>query len=172
MRYFFIGRRGRRSPQVPAPPPTHRRHGELPDEAHDLPETPALAELLGGLPCLAAGVEAERLLLDDGSEFLNMSTMRHSDDVIRRIASFERGKEPISYRRLDAAEARTIIAGHRALPVHPTEHRTISVREAALVQGFPLDYFFCGPRAEQPLQVANAVPPPLAAAVASHLSHD
>lgn len=101
-----------------------------------------------------------------------MSTMRHSDDVIRRIASFERGKEPISYRRLDAAEARTIIAGHRALPVHPTEHRTISVREAALVQGFPLDYFFCGPRAEQPLQVANAVPPPLAAAVASHLSHD
>jgi DNA (cytosine-5)-methyltransferase 1 len=37
------------------------------------------------------------------------------------------------------------------------------------VQGFPLDYFFCGPRAEQPLQVANAVPPPLAAAVARHL---
>ena len=139
MRYFFIGRRGRRSPQVPAPPPTHRRHGELPDEAHDLPETPALAELLDGLPCLAAGVEAERLLLDGGSEFLNMSTMRHSDDVIRRIAGFERGKEPISYRRLDPIEARTIIAGHRALPVHPTEHRTISVREAALVQGFPLD---------------------------------
>jgi DNA (cytosine-5)-methyltransferase 1 len=98
-----------------------------------------------------------------------MSTMRHSDRVIRRIASFNRADEPISYRRLGRVEARTIIAGHRALPVHPVENRTISVREAALVQGFPLDYFFCGPRAEQPLQVANAVPPPLAAAVACHL---
>ena len=48
-------------------------------------------------------------------------------------------------------------------------NRTISVREAAVVQGFPLDYFFCGPRAEQPLQVANAVPPPLAVAVSKHL---
>ena len=58
MRYFFIGRRGRRSPQVPAPPPTHRRHGELPDEAHDLPETPALAELLvaGPVSCLSHAV--------------------------------------------------------------------------------------------------------------------
>ncbi len=53
--------------------------------------------------------------------------------------------------------------------MHPELDRTISVREAAVVQGFPLDYFFCGPRAEQPLQVANAVPPLLAAAVSRHL---
>jgi DNA (cytosine-5)-methyltransferase 1 len=114
-------------------------------------------------------VDAERLVTADGREFLNMSTMRHSRQVIERIASFKPGEEPISYRRLGPVEARTIIAGHRALPVHPVEHRTISVREAAVVQGFPLDYFFCGPRAERPLQVANAVPPPLAAAVARHL---
>jgi DNA (cytosine-5)-methyltransferase 1 len=55
------------------------------------------------------------------------------------------------------------------MPVHPRLHRAISVREAAVIQGFPNDYFFCGPRAEQPLQVANAVPPPLARAVALHL---
>ncbi|MDQ3670745.1 MAG: DNA (cytosine-5-)-methyltransferase [Actinomycetota bacterium] len=77
VRYFFIGRRGQRSPPIPAPSATHRRHGELPHEAHDLPETPAVTELLEKLPYLAAGIEAERLLLDDGSEFLNMSTMRH-----------------------------------------------------------------------------------------------
>jgi len=168
VRYFFLARRGRRSSPVPRPPETHRRNGELPDE-RGLPETPALVDLLDELPVLAAGADAERLVTEDGREFLNMSTMRHSEQVIERIASFKPGEEPISYRRLGPTEARTIIAGHRALPVHPVEHRTISVREAAVVQGFPLDYFFCGPRAEQPLQVANAVPPPLAAAVARHL---
>lgn len=169
VRYFFLARRGRKSDPVPKPSPTHRRHGESLLLGQDLPETPTLLDLLSDLPVLDAGVDAERLVTEDGREFLNMSTMRHSPRVIRRIASFKAGEEPISYRRLGRAEARTIIAGHRALPVHPVEHRTISVREAAVVQGFPLDYFFCGPRAEQPLQVANAVPPPLAAAVARHL---
>jgi DNA (cytosine-5)-methyltransferase 1 len=170
VRYFFLARRGRKSELIAEPAPTHRRHGELPvNGTRELPETPALSELLSALPVLPAGVEAERLVTGTGDEFLNMSTMRHSERVVRRIASFKPGEEPISYRRLGPIEARTIVAGHRALPVHPTENRTISVREAAVVQGFPLDYFFCGPRAEQPLQVANAVPPPLAAAVARHL---
>ena len=169
VRYFFLARRGRKSHPVPKPQPTHRRHGERLLLGQDLPETPGLLDLLNELPVLGAGVDAERLVTEDGREFLNMSTMRHSERVIRRIASFKVGEEPISYRRLGRMEARTIIAGHRALPVHPVEHRTISVREAAVLQGFPLDYFFCGPRAEQPLQVANAVPPALAAAVARHL---
>lgn len=169
VRYFFLARRGRESAPVPKPSPTHRRHGEISQAGADLPETSALLDLLSDLPVLGAGIDAERLITEDGREFLNMSTMRHSRRVIRRIASFTPGEEPISYRRLGRLEARTVIAGHRALPVHPVEHRTISVREAAVVQGFPLDYFYCGPRAEQPLQVANAVPPPLAAAVARHL---
>ncbi|MHB8718539.1 MAG: DNA (cytosine-5-)-methyltransferase [Candidatus Dormibacteria bacterium] len=169
VRYFFLARRGRKATAVPKPPPTHRRHGERGPEGVELPETAALLDLLNDLPLLGPGVDAERLVTDQGLEYLNMSTMRHSPRVVRRIASFRAGEEPISYRRLGRVEARTVIAGHRALPVHPVEHRTISVREAAVVQGFPLDYFFCGPRAEQPLQVANAVPPPLAAAVARHL---
>lgn len=119
----------------------------------------------------AAGERAQVLAPcdDAGQEFFNLSTMRHSPGVIQRIASFEPGKEPVSYRRLDPIEAQTIIAGHRALPVHPVLNRTISVREAATVQGFPVDYIVCGPRSEQPLQVANAVPPPLAEAVARHV---
>lgn len=169
VRYFFLARRGRRSPPIPKPAATHRGHGELLAERSGLPETPALIDLLSELPVLGASVDAERLITEDGREFLNMSTMRHSERVIQRIKAFQPGEEPISYRRLGPIEAQTIIAGHRALPVHPAEHRTISVREAAVVQGFPFDYFFCGPRAEQPLQVANAVPPPLAAAVARHL---
>ena len=168
VRYFFLARRGRKSTPVPKPSPTHRRNGER-SHGLDLPETSALIDLLSELPQLGPGVDAERLITSDGQEFLNMSTMQHSPRVVLRIASFKPGDEPISYRRLNRIEARTVVAGHRALPVHPVEHRTISVREAAVVQGFPLHYFFCGPRAEQPLQVANAVPPPLAAAIARHL---
>lgn len=169
VRYFFLAQRGRRSDPIPLPPPTHRRHGLSSTFATSLPETPALVDLLSDLPVLGPGVDAERWITSDGRELFNMSTMNHSGRVVRRISRFQPGKEPISYRRLGRVEARTIIAGHRALPVHPNEHRTISVREAAVVQGFPMDYFFCGPRSEQPLQVANAVPPPLAAAVARHL---
>jgi DNA (cytosine-5)-methyltransferase 1 len=92
--------------------------------------------------------------------------MRHSARVVRKISQIEQGQGPISYRRLDDDAARTLIAGHRALPVHPWLDRTISVREAARIQGFRDDYVFCGLPHAQPLQVANAVPPPVASAVA------
>lgn len=49
--------------------------------------------------------------------------------------------------------------------VHPAEHRYITVREAARLQGFPDDVAFAGGLGATQLQVGNAVPPPLAAAV-------
>ena len=49
---------------------------------------------------------------------------------------------------------------------HPNNQRRMSCRELATVQGFPLDYEFCGPRSSVYRQIGNAVPPPLAQAVA------
>ncbi len=49
---------------------------------------------------------------------------------------------------------------------HPKNHRRMSVREVATVQSFPLNFHFCGSRTAGYRQVANAVPPLLAAAVA------
>jgi DNA (cytosine-5)-methyltransferase 1 len=165
-RYFFLGRRDRGA--VPRPRATHRAHGA--SEPAMLPETPRLDVVLACLPTVEdPGVVAEPCLDAEGRAYYNMSTMAHSPKVVEKIRAIRSGEGPISYRRLGAAEARTLIAGHRALPVHPTLDRTISVREAALIQGFGEDYIFCGPRAEQPLQVANAVPPPLAEVVAHHL---
>jgi len=126
-------------------------------------------QALKGLPSYRPGVDAEWIPQPDGTALTNASTMRHSQRVIDKIKSIAPGKGPISYRRLETDLARTLVAGHRALPVHPTLDRTISVREAARIQGFPDSYVFCGPRAEQPLQVANAVPPPVAFAIARHL---
>lgn len=56
---------------------------------------------------------------------------------------------------------------HWGAYVHPTQNRTISVREAARLQGFPDRFEFAGAYlSKQYEQVGNAVPPPMAAAVA------
>ena len=49
--------------------------------------------------------------------------------------------------------------------VHPTEHRAISLREAALLQTFPADYQFCGHHESMERQIGNAVPVRLAHAL-------
>ena len=53
--------------------------------------------------------------------------------------------------------------------IHPTQDRTISVREAARLQSFPDSFVFCGGRGSQFRQVGNAVPPLLARAVGKNV---
>lgn len=132
------------------------------------PPTATVLQSLNGIPWLDAGTRAEYLTVD-GITMFNASTMDHSAAVIEKISKITPGAGPISYRRLHKDLARTIVAGHRALPVHPVLDRTLSVREAARIQGFADDHVFCGTRSQQPLQVANAVPPPMAEAVARAL---
>jgi len=60
----------------------------------------------------------------------------------------------------------TLVPGHSNFPVHPKEHRSISVREAATITGFPLDYKFFGSHTKRCEHVGNAVPPQLASALA------
>ncbi len=106
---------------------------------------------------------------DDEKEYsgwYNHLAMRHSKKVINKIAALHPGTGPMSYRKLDPSKpSKTLFSGHRAPPAHFSEPRSITVREAARLQGFPDSFRIYGSFGNQMQQVTNAVPPPLAKAV-------
>jgi DNA (cytosine-5)-methyltransferase 1 len=85
--------------------------------------------------------------------------MRYRSDVFDDKYARLRGDRP----------CRTIVS-HLAKDgngfIHPTQVRSISLREAARVQSFADDYVFCGSSSDQWVHVGNAVPPIMAEAIA------
>lgn len=53
--------------------------------------------------------------------------------------------------------------------LHPDQHRPITHREAARLMGFPDEFILSGSKIEIARQIGNAVPPPLAAAIARQI---
>lgn len=64
------------------------------------------------------------------------------------------------------ARCRTPSCGRFA---HPEQNRGLSVREAALLQGFPSDFYFEGPFDDKYKQIGNAVSPIFSTALAGHI---
>jgi DNA (cytosine-5)-methyltransferase 1 len=54
--------------------------------------------------------------------------------------------------------------------LHPVDHRALSHHEAARLQGFADDYRWCGSKIQIARQIGNAVPVPLATALARHIA--
>ena len=88
------------------------------------------------------------------------------DDLMR----YRRDAFHDKYNRLPPDRPSKTIVSHLAKDgngyIHPTQTRSISIREAARLQSFPDDYVFCGAPGDQWVQLGNAVPPLMAEAIA------
>jgi DNA (cytosine-5)-methyltransferase 1 len=77
------------------------------------------------------------------------------------------------YKRLSWNELSRTITAHIARDgywyIHPEQHRTLSIREAARIQTFPDWFRFAGHPTTQYRQIGNAVPPALAYAIGREL---
>lgn len=107
--------------------------------------------------------------------------LRPGEDSVHAIERHGRG-DLMKYRRdvFDDKYARlrpdrpskTIVA-HLAKDgngyIHPSEVRSLSIRECARLQSFRDDYKFCGPPSDQWVQIGNAVPPLVAESIARAL---
>lgn len=118
---------------------------------------------IGDLPApiyWARGLKAE-----DIPHHPNHWTMR---PISRRFSEPEKSMPATrSFRRLQwNLPSPTVAYGHREIHVHPDGHRRLSIYEAMKLQGFPPDFVIEGPLSAQVDQVSNAVPPPLAYALA------
>jgi DNA (cytosine-5)-methyltransferase 1 len=70
------------------------------------------------------------------------------------------------YRRLNPKAPSVVISNYRKnMLIHPSEHRGLSVREAARIQSFPDKFAFHGTLMHIQQQIGNAVPPLLAKAI-------
>lgn len=61
--------------------------------------------------------------------------------------------------------------GLRHIHFDPQQARSITVREAACLQGFPMDFEFIGSQGDKYKMIGNAVPPLFASVIARALSH-
>ncbi len=104
----------------------------------------------------------------------------HDRTVVRRFRATEPGKlEPISrFQRLHPdRQAPTLRAGTgkdkgsftAARPIHPTQPRCITVREAARLHSFPDWFLFHGTQWHGFRQVGNSVPPLMATAISRQI---
>ncbi|OUR87184.1 hypothetical protein A9Q81_26040 [Gammaproteobacteria bacterium 42_54_T18] len=90
---------------------------------------------------------------------------------VRNILPFREDIFPDRLKRLVLDKPSWTILAHIGMDgyryIHPTENRTLSVREAARIQSFPDHFIFNGNMREQYIQVGNSVPPLLAEALAN-----
>ncbi len=54
--------------------------------------------------------------------------------------------------------APTLVPGHSAFQIHPEEHRSITIREGAVLTGFENTFKFFGSHSSRCIQIGNAIP--------------
>ena len=142
------------------------RHAQVADDFRPIRVTGkklTVRSVIGSLPQPA--FFSRGLTPDEIPHHPNHWTMR---PVSKRFAEPEEKSRPgRSFRRLAWEKpSPTVAYGHREIHVHPDGRRRLSIYEAMLLQGFRHDFVLEGTLSAQVEQVSNAVPPPLARALA------
>lgn len=110
---------------------------------------------------------------DDREAFSLMTPNTKYGALPKRLRRYRSDIFADKYKRLDRDGLSRTITAHLAKDgywyIHPTEDRTLSVREAARIQTFPDRFRFEGTRSHAFRQIGNAAPPALMAAVAKAL---
>jgi DNA (cytosine-5)-methyltransferase 1 len=124
----------------------------------------SVRDVISGLP--RATLFRRGMTSNDVKCHPNHWTMQPKSKKLARKTS----AESRSFRRLDwDQESPTVAYGNREIHVHPEGGRRLTVLEAMLLQGFPRTYTLAGNFSEQVTQVSNAVPPPVAKALARRI---
>ena len=110
---------------------------------------------------------------DDLEVFKMMTSKTLYSDIPKEHRRYKADTFDDKYKRLAWDQASRSITAHIAKDgywyIHPEEHRTLTVREAARIQTFPDHYRFAGTRSDAFRQIGNAVPPLLGQAAATVL---
>lgn len=110
---------------------------------------------------------------DDREAFELMSSSTLYSDLPDHLKRYRSDTFNDKYKRLDWDDLSRTITAHIAKDgywyIHPAEHRTLTVREAARIQTFPDSFRFSGTRSDAFRQIGNAVPPLLGRVVAQSI---
>lgn len=94
-------------------------------------------------------------------------------DLPARLQRYRTDIFPDKYRRLKWGAVSGTITAHLAKDcyqhIHPLQHRTISIREAARIQSFPDSFQFYGNMGDRFRMIGNAVPPFMAWGIAEFI---
>lgn len=100
---------------------------------------------------------------DDLAAFKLMDSQTKYSDLPAELRRYRSDIFDDKYKRLDWDGLSRTITAHIAKDgywyIHPRQHRTITVREAARIQTFPDGFRFAGPPTAAFRQIGNAVPP-------------
>ena len=111
---------------------------------------------------------------DDLQVFQMMDSKTLYSDIPENLRRYTADSFDDKYKRLDWDDVSRSITAHIAKDgywyIHPEEHRTLTVREAARIQTFPDGFRFSGTRSDAFRQIGNAVPPLLGEAAARALT--
>lgn len=114
-----------------------------------------------------------RVRKDDWETFADMSSKTLYSDLDESQRRYKADHFTDKYKKLGWEDLSRSITAHIAKDgywyIHPEQHRTLTVREAARVQTFPDRFRFAGTRSDAFRQIGNAVPPMLGEAAAEVL---